>query len=146
MVGHYFRTLDDKKRLVLPAIFRKEVGDKVFATYGPDKVLELRTVEAFEELKSRLLSKSMLNKTMRKFTRLLLGNTIELKIDKLGRMNLPEEFLTLAAIDKEVAFVGVGDKIEIWDKNEFGKFQASTEAEESLDELADKLFDQGVEV
>ncbi len=146
MVGHYFRSLDNKKRLVLPAKFRKKLGDVVFATYGPDQVLELRSADSFEVLRERMLSKNMLNKTLRKYTRALLGNTVELSVDKLGRVNLPEETILLAAIKKEVTFVGVGDKVEIWNKDAFDKFQKSIKTEESIDELADRLHKEGIEL
>ncbi|MCP4336660.1 MAG: division/cell wall cluster transcriptional repressor MraZ [Mycoplasma sp.] len=146
MVGHYFRSFDDKKRLVLPAKFRKDLGDVVYATYGPDMVLELRSAKAFESLRERLLSNNMLNKTLRKYARVLFGNTVELNADKLGRVNMPDEIINLASIKKEVAFVGVGDKVEIWNKDEFQKFQSTTTTEGSLDELAEALFKEGVEI
>ncbi len=146
MFGHYFRSFDDKKRLVLPAKFRKDLGDVVYATFGPDGVLELRSAESFEALRDRLLSNNMLNKTLRKYARVLFGNTNELNVDKLGRINLTEEMIALASIKKEIAFVGVGNKVELWDKDAYNNFQTSVKTEETLDELADKLFSEGVEL
>ncbi len=146
MFGHYHRSLDDKKRLVLPAKFRDELGAVVYATFGPDQVLELRSKGSFDVLRDKLLSNNMLNKDLRKYARALFGNTVELFVDKLGRINLPDEFIQKAAIEKEVSFVGVGNKVELWTKNAFEDFQKSIENEGSIDELADKLFKDGVEL
>ncbi|CAM9098312.1 division/cell wall cluster transcriptional repressor MraZ [Mycoplasma marinum] len=146
MFGHFHRSLDDKKRIVLPAKFRKELGDVVFATFGPDRILELRSADEFEKMREKLMSNNMLNKNLRKFVRTIFGNTIELKVDKLGRINLPDHFILKATISKEVSFVGVGNKVELWDKQSYVDFQNEIEEDGSIDELANSLFESGVEL
>ncbi len=146
MFGHFHRSLDDKKRIVLPAKFRKELGDVVYATFGPDGILELRSADEFEAMRAKLMSNNMLNKNLRIFVRKIFGNTVDLKVDKLGRINIPDHFISKAAIKKEVSFVGVGNKVELWDKSSYENFQNEVDSEGSYDELANALFESGVEI
>ena len=146
MFGHYFRNLDEKNRVMVPAKHRELLGKVFYVTLGPDKVLELRDQSSFNVWKDKLLSTNMLNSNARKFARVLLGNTVELQMDKQGRVNLPDTFLANANITKEVAFVGVGNKVEIWPKEAFDNFQNEFDGNESLDDLATKLLKDGVEL
>ncbi len=146
MFGHFYRSLDAKKRVVLPAKFRKELGDVVYVTFGPDGILELRSADEFENMRTKLMSNNMLNKNLRKFVRIIFGNTVELNVDKLGRINIPDHFILKATIKKEVSFVGVGNKVELWDKTKYENFQKKVESDGSLDDLAELLFESGIEL
>lgn len=88
----------------------------------------------------------MLNANARKFARVLLGNTIEVSPDKAHRIAIPESFLQNAAITKEVVFVGTGNKVEIWPRQQFDDFQKEFDGKQSLDDLAKKLLKDGVEL
>ncbi len=113
VLGHYFRSLDDKKRVIVPAKFRKELGDHFFLTIGLDNVLVLMDSDSFITMKSKLLDNNMFNKNARTFARILLGNTVETEFDSQGRIVIPEPFIKKALITKDVTFVGVGDKVEL---------------------------------
>ena len=146
MYGNYNRTLDDKKRVMIPSKLRDPLGDIFYITLGPDNVLELRDESSFKVWRDKLLSTNMLSKDARMFARVLLGNTQEAKLDKQGRVNLPEQFLLRTGITKEVTFVGVGNKVEIWPTESFDNFQKQFEGEGTIDDLADKLQKDGVEI
>jgi len=60
-----------------------------------------------------LLNANTLNKNARSFARILLGNTIEVDLDKQGRLKFPEELAVQLGVTKEITFVGVGNKVEI---------------------------------
>ena len=146
MYGHFFRTIDDKKRVVVPNAFKSVLGSSFFATIGPDNVLELRDKKSFLIWKDKLLAPNMLNANARKFARIILGNTIEVDLDKQSRMLVPKPFLSLAALTKEIAFVGVGNKVEVWPKTTFVDFQNESRGKDTLDQLAKKLIADGVEI
>ena len=146
MYGHYFRNIDDKKRVVLPSTFKKILGNTFYATIGPDNVLELRDKSSFSIWRDKLLSPNMLNVNARKFARILLGNTIEVLLDKQNRMLVPESFITITNLTKEVAFVGVGNKVELWPKEAFSNFQTKLTGKDTLENLAKKLIEDGIEI
>jgi MraZ protein len=55
----------------------------------------------------------------RKLQRLTLGNSKEIEIDGHGRINIPPDYLAYAGIEKDIVFVGVGDRIELWNKKAY---------------------------
>ena len=147
MYGHYFRNLDNKSRVIIPSEFRKELGKKFYITLGPDKVLEIRDEKSFKLFTEKLLGNNMLNPNARKFARVMLGNSAELSADSQGRVHIPQELLKAALITKkELAIVGVGNKLEVWSKPEYDKFNKSLEGQGSIDELAKKLLKDGAEL
>ncbi len=133
MFGNYKRTLDNKNRVLIPSKLRKNLNYLIFITLGPDNVLEIRNKKNFLEWKNKLLSTNSLNKQARIFTRLLLGNTFELEIDKQGRINLPDNFIKKINIVKDVLFIGIGTKIELWPFEKYKIFEKKFENEDSLD-------------
>lgn len=147
LFGNYQRTLDDKNRTIIPSKLRERLGNVCYVTVGTDNILELRDEKAFSVFRDKLLSVNMLNQSARKFARLLLGRTIEIEIDKVGRIALPENFLNQTGITKkDVTFVGVGNKIEIWQTDSFVAFTNEYEGESSIEDLAKELLKNGVEL
>lgn len=58
----------------------------------------------------------------------------ELDIDKTGRFTLPKNLIASVSLNKEIVFVGMGNRIEIWDKAYYDELQM-TENDLDLDEL-----------
>ena len=54
LIGEYLHTLDSKKRLSLPAKFRKEVGRKVVITRGLDACLFMFPTKTWEGIAEKL--------------------------------------------------------------------------------------------
>ncbi|MCK5867202.1 MAG: division/cell wall cluster transcriptional repressor MraZ [Mycoplasmataceae bacterium] len=145
MFGNYKRSFDDKNRIMIPSKLRDSLGSTFFITLGPDNVLEIRNEQHFNVWKDKLLSTNLLNKNARAFSRILLGNTIKANLDKQGRVAIPTNLLMKPCITKEATFVGVGNKVELWDSSTYEAFQQKFENEGSIDDLAEKLLKDGVE-
>jgi MraZ protein len=62
--------------------------------------------------------------------RLLVGHATDLEIDKAGRILLPAPLREFAGLDKKVALLGQGKKIEIWSQDQW---QAQREEYLALD-------------
>ena len=146
MFGNYKRSFDDKNRIMIPSKLRDPLGSTFFITLGPDNILELRNEQHFNVWKDKLLSTNLLNKNARAFSRILLGNTVKVNLDKQGRVAIPANLLLKPGITKEATFVGVGNKVELWDSATYEAFQQQFENEGSIDELAEKLLKDGVEL
>ena len=116
--------LDDKGRLVLPAIFRDAMvrGGLVDMTVVVKKNVQQRCLDvfAYEEWirRSDLVLEGLdpeLNTEDADFwTKYNDGVFTATPDGKLGRLNIPSELLDSAGITKEVVFGGVGYKLQIW--------------------------------
>ncbi|OQX88148.1 MAG: cell division/cell wall cluster transcriptional repressor MraZ [Thermoplasmata archaeon] len=140
--GEYTHTLDSKDRFVLPAKFREKIKKlkekKFYLTCGLDGCLFLFTSEVWEEQKRKLDSLSFTKQRARSFTRLYFGRTVDVELDAQGRIVIPQHLKEKAGIKKEVVIVGVGERIEIWDKERWRKF--CLENEKHFEEIAETLI------
>ena len=63
-----------------------------------------------------------------------------MKIDKQGRIKLPDYLKKFAGMKKTVVVAGLYNRLELWDKSEWAKYKqgtekASTDIAEALGEL-----------
>ena len=54
LIGEYIHTLDPKKRIALPAKFRKELGKKVVLTRGLDNCLFLYPMKTWQKVSGKV--------------------------------------------------------------------------------------------
>ena len=120
LIGNYYNTVDNKGRVFIPAKYRYVIGERVIATKGADGCLDIFTPEAWTDYTIKnIRNRDEKDSMARQLRRFSLGWAKELDIDKQGRINLPQELIDHAKIDKDVVFVGVGDYIEVWSVEEF---------------------------
>ncbi|MDI3348422.1 cell division/cell wall cluster transcriptional repressor MraZ [Mycoplasmopsis arginini] len=146
MYGKYERSLDDKNRVVIPPKILSELGDEFFITIGFDKQLILRDKKEFEKLKSRLDENNSLNKDLRELSRFIFANTELVGPDKLNRIIIPKHLTLKTAIKKDVVFIGSGNICELFAKEIYDAKESYFEEESNIDDLAQKLFEQGVKL
>ncbi|MDQ2932964.1 MAG: division/cell wall cluster transcriptional repressor MraZ [bacterium] len=139
LIGEYRHTIDDKNRLSLPSKFRKEMGKTVIVTPGLDSCLFIFTVNEWEKVSGRLSvsESSMLQADSRGFNRYLLGRAVEVEVDAVGRMLIPEHLRNRAKLKSKVAFIGVKDRVELWNEDAWDDYVR--EVELKADSLAEKL-------
>jgi MraZ protein len=144
LIGEFRHTIDDKNRLSLPSKFRKEMGKNVVVTPGLDSCLFIFTMKQWEKISGRLSAgeSSILQADNRGFNRFLLGGAVEVEVDAVGRMLLPEHIRERAKLKSKVVFIGVGDRAELWDESVWGAYRA--DIERKADTLAEKLGQAGV--
>ncbi|QJB71258.1 division/cell wall cluster transcriptional repressor MraZ [Mycoplasma sp. 1654_15] len=147
MYGTHLRTLDEKNRIAIPSSYREELGNIFYISLSLDYVLEVRSAEEFDKIKSKIAQANSLNKTTRNFARFFFANTAQVSPDKQGRVLLPKNLLELSAIqNKELTLVGVGRKLEIWPKDRFDQLQSKFQDANSIEELEKELLEAGVEL
>lgn len=144
LIGEFRHTIDDKNRLSLPSKFRKEMGKTVVVTPGLDSCLFIFTMEEWGTISERLSvsGTSLLQADNRGFNRYLLGRAVEVEVDAVGRMLIPEHLRNRAKLTSKVVFVGVKDRVELWDEAAWNKYVA--DVEQRADALAEKLGQVGM--
>jgi len=137
LTGTYERALDEKLRLAVPKSFRDALAkeEQLVLTPGTDSSLSLFTSSTFEAMARQLAERSPNGQDVRAFSRLLYSQSHSLEIDSQGRIRLPLELAKLANLSGEVALVGVGDRIELWNKRRWDEYLA--ELQPRYDQLAE---------
>ncbi len=142
LIGEYTHTQDEKKRISLPAKFRKELGKKVVITRGLDNCLFMYTMKNWEVVAEKLGSLSMGASDTRGFNRFMLAGAVEQEIDSNGRILIPEFLRDYAGLTGKVVFAGVHSRVELWNEDKWKQYQSKIL--KSADQLAEKLGEIGV--
>jgi MraZ protein len=124
LTGTHPRTLDDKKRVVLPKRVREQLGDPetLFVTPGPDQCLWLFTQGGLEVLAAKLDQTPATDAEARVFRRLYFAQTEAVDVDRAGRVLLPERLVQFAALGHEVVLIGIRDHLELWDAQHWQEY------------------------
>ncbi len=140
--------MDTKGRTIVPAKFREELGTSVVVTRGLDGCLFAYSKEAWEALEAKLSSLPFTDRKVRDFNRFFLAGASDLETDKLGRVLMPSVLRGFASLDKEVVWVGVGNRIEIWDIDKWNErmsmYMEGDDLEEKIDDLAAYMAEKGI--
>lgn len=142
-MGEYFHSLDDKGRLIMPAKFRQGLGERFVATKGLEGCLFVFPMSEWNILESNFKNLPFTKSDFRAFARLFFSGAAECEFDKQGRFSLPQNLREYARIDKDVAIVGVSNRVEIWSRAEWQKYQESNYP--IYEALAEKIVDTGNE-
>ena len=141
-IGEYKYSIDEKKRLAIPVKFRQLLAKKAVVTRGLDKCLFLYPAKEWGSLAKKIAQLPLAQADARSFSLLMLGGAMEASIDSLGRILIPDYLKTYACLKKKIIFVGLYDRVEIWDEEEFQKSRKKTEI--AAGDIAERLKDLGV--
>ena len=104
-------------------------------TKGLDSCLFVFTEEKWASVVASIGHMSLTNKDARSFSRFLIGGAGECEVDKQGRILIPGNLRTYAHLEKDVVLVGVGTRVEIWNREAW----ESASDYEGIEELAEGL-------
>lgn len=141
-IGEYQHSVDSKRRLSLPAKFRKGLGKKVVVTRGFDNCLVVYSESKWKMVMEELKKISSNRAEGRMFSRFILGGAVEIELDKLGRVLVPDYLKNYAGLKKDVIVCGLSDKLEIWDIDKWNNYKKNNE--QSIDKLAEDLPELGI--
>ena len=136
-MGQYEHTIDSKGRAIIPAKYREELGETFVVTRGLDGCLFLYPSSEWQEFVDKL-QKLPSNQKTRKIQRQFLSKAMEVTLDKQGRILIPSMLREQAGLEKDIVFVGMMNRVEVWDKALLVKEEAQ-EDDLSLDEAMDEL-------
>ena len=122
----------------MPAKLRDDIGEKFILTKGLDGCLFAYSQNEWLNFEEKLKTLPLTNKNARDFVRFFLSGAIECEIDKQGRFLIPSNLRSYAKLDKEIVIIGVGTRIEIWDRevwNKTGENISADEIAENMDKL-----------
>ena len=116
-MGEYTHNIDRKGRLIMPAKFREELGERVYITRGMDGCLTVYPLEEWTSLYKKYSSLPTTNPDARMFMRFFMAKATEVEPDGQGRILIPGSLVKDAALEKECYIIGVANRVEIWSKD-----------------------------
>ncbi len=141
LIGEFEHSLDAKGRLIMPAKLRETIGDKFVVTKGLDGCLFAFSLTEWANFEEKLKSLPLSNRSSREFTRFFLSGATECEIDKQGRFLIPTNLRESANLQKEVVIIGVGTRIEIWDKEKWNSYNNENI---SVEDIAENMTMLGI--
>ena len=122
LIGSYLGSLSEKRRVAVPKRFLQELGDKPIIAKWYEDCLVLVSTDFWNELFNRIIGgKKAISYGIRDIERFILGSAFEAIPDEQGRIIVPEILAKYARLVKDLVFVGLRDRIEIWPKEVWDK-------------------------
>ncbi|MBO4876086.1 MAG: protein mraZ [Bacteroidales bacterium] len=127
-VGDYNSKLDSKCRVIFPSQLKRQVSEEEQAAAFVlkrdiyEKCLVLYTKSEWNR-QVDMIRKALnpFNPTHAEFLREFYRGAAEVYLDNNARFLIPRFLLDYMGAEKDLAFVGSGDKIEIWDSEAYKK-------------------------
>ena len=138
-MGEYDHSIDTKGRVIIPAKFREQLGESFVVTKGLDGCLWVFAADEWDNFSGKLKSLPVANKDARKFARFFLAGASVSEADKMGRVLIPQILREYAKLEKDVALVGIGNRVEIWDKAAW----ESNSTFDDMDDIAEHMGEWG---
>ena len=140
LIGEYEHTLDAKGRVSMPAKLRRDMGEAFIVTKGLDGCLFAFSQNEWLNFETKLKALPLSDRNARNFVRFFLSGATECEIDKQGRFLIPNNLREAASLEKEVIIIGVGTRLEIWNKQTW----QNCDQEISADEIAENMTMLGI--
>jgi len=122
--GYYDNTLDAKNRLTIPSKLRKALADGVVVALQRDapECVAVWCPDDYDAYVEGLLEGiERLSADYGNIERFANAYSQELELDAAGRVMVPSKLLEKAGLGKEVAVIGAGNRLEIWDREAWAR-------------------------
>lgn len=138
-MGTYEHSIDTKGRVIIPAKFREQLGESFVVTLGLDGCLFVYPEEEWEDFVKQLRELPG-SKEARKLQRYFMAGAAPCDADKQGRVLIPANLREKVGLEKDIVFVGVMSKIEIWSKEHWDE----NDDFDNVDEIAEHMSELGL--
>ena len=148
-IGTYECKADDKGRIMLPVLLKKQLSDKLKNGFVVKRAvfnscLELYPQKEWDELMLKVNKLNRFNKKNIDFIRRFTAGVRQIEIDISGRILIPKDLIIHANISKEIVVSSAVNILEIWDKDSYenaidnAKFDFGSLAEEVMGDKNDQ--------
>lgn len=141
LLGEFDCTMDSKGRVRLPSGLLKQLGDEgqsFVMNKGFEKHLTLYPVAVWEKTVKEFEKLNQYDNDTRNFLRRFHNGATSIDIDDQGRILIPKRLAEYAGVEKDIILNAFGEKIEIWDANEYERMMNDDTV--SMSELAQRVL------
>ncbi|MFY0687632.1 MAG: division/cell wall cluster transcriptional repressor MraZ [Cyclobacteriaceae bacterium] len=136
--SEYECKLDAKGRLVLPAKIKTnlpEVSTNELVLRKESDHLILYPMLEYKKIHLKFSALNDFDPEQAKLKRLFFKSIAQVELDGAGRILVPKAMLSHVKIEREAVLLGMGDKVEIWNPDEYYK-----ESDDDFSTLAQKFI------
>lgn len=120
IIGSYLGVMSEARRIAVPKKFLSELNENPIIAKWYEDCLLLVSNDFWISLSKRLIGeRNTFDLGIRDIERFILGSAYEVEPDELGRIVIPESLAGYAGLSKEVVFIGLIDRVEIWNKEKW---------------------------
>jgi MraZ protein len=123
LLGTHSYSLDPKGRVSLPQRFRAAFDEGLYLTLGQDRCLYGFPRAAWDRRSDEVGAFSLSDNDGRAYARQFFGNSAEAELDAQGRVTIPQRLREVVGITTEVVVLGVRDRMEIWDRETWERYE-----------------------
>lgn len=120
--GEFQHTLDPKGRIIIPSTYRDELKGKFMIAKGLEQCLFIFSAPQWNSLVDKLQTLPLSDNTARDFNRYFFSSAAECEMDKQSRILVPPGLRKHAGIEKDISIIGVGSRVEVWDKDKWENY------------------------
>lgn len=128
LIGKFTNTMDANGRIIFPADFRKDMGEKIVLAKG----LFDKCLCAYSESEWNRLCNALKGIPEAKFgdvQKWLFGSASIVCPDKQGRVFITGELIEHAGLSHDVMFVGMNSRVDVWDAESYDKMYKSIDSQ-----------------
>ncbi|MBF0107487.1 MAG: division/cell wall cluster transcriptional repressor MraZ [Deltaproteobacteria bacterium] len=143
--GRFEHSIDTKGRVSIPSKFRELLSsnyDERLIITNFDNCLWAYPFKEWQIIEERVASLPQLKAEVKALQRVFVSAATECPIDKQGRILLPPTLREYAGITKDLVFVGITKRIEIWSLERWSEIFKSSQ--DDLEKMQDKLAELGI--
>lgn len=147
--GRYEHAIDGKGRTSLPSRFREVLAaageTRLVITTSLDPCLVAYPMQEWLAFEERLAKLPQFDASVSMLRRIYVSGAIEVDIDKLGRLLVPQGLRDHASLTRNALWAGMGRQIELWSKDRFEALRDGALADDGKRaEMARRLAELGL--
>jgi MraZ protein len=126
-LSNFESTVDVKKRVSIPALFRKSLGgqESVYLWESLDKpCIEGCGQALVDHFEASISDLDLMDRRRFALATVILGDMVQARLDDGGRIVLDAALMAKAGITDKVRIVGAGDRFQIWEPARYEAMRA----------------------
>ncbi len=147
--GQYAHAIDEKGRTSVPSRFREVLAaqgeSRVVITAALDPCLVAYPMKEWLAFEERLSQLPSFDPSVAMIRRLYVSGAVEVELDKVGRLLIPQSLRETAGLEREALWAGMGKHIELWSKERFDALRSEVLSNElTKRDIAQRLSSLGL--
>jgi MraZ protein len=136
LFGEYYHQIDQKGRVRIPGKLKSALGEGFVVSKGTGGCIFLLPKSTLDnQIADKVDAVPLSDISASNPLRMLFASIAEVEEDNQGRTMLPKNLREFAKLNKDIVFIGVGNRAEIWSREAYDKQFAEADFDKALSGL-----------